>query len=458
MVDQRLTDRDVLEAPVGDDLIHVVDISDITGSPQGTSKQTTLTGIIMAAGVIPENQVVINSESDFPMQSATEIMLEADRVYIPGASFSTSKSFIVGQNVVIFGRNSSVLWEYTGTGNMFDGMNVEMFSFFRLSVRATAAAQIFNFTDTVPLTSTIQINELIGSPADPGSLISGGFGTFTNVQDVRLTMIEMDAGLGINDGIVLGGTQLLGLFIEDIILISSSSATFIGLDFGNVVVTGFVSVKNLTCSASILGAFGISGLPNSGNIGAGLLATISDCQFFDQLASSPLNGIEADDLQYKFINNDPILESTIDFFATMTDEETVNINNQGVFVPIAGGNWIATQTNRWTLDADGIATFIPGVNALIQINVKLEGNISVSGGSNLVAMRINIDTGSGFPVSPPIRSQSEAQASNAPSNITSVDIVTIGDSDRVRLEVANMDGTSNIVVSANARFLSPNAF
>lgn len=456
MADQRLTDKDLLTDPVGADLMHVVDVSDTTGSVAGTSKQITLSSAVVAGAGAPANEIIINAEADFAVQTATTITLEADKVYIPGASLVTSKQFIPSTNVEIRCRNLSVLWEYTGTGNMFDGMNVESFQMSNISLRATNAAQLFNFIDTTPLTSSIKLENIFGN-ADASSLICEKVATFTNLSDVTLKDLRMDDGLGFNSGITFAGTQASPLIFDNVIILSLSP-TFIGLDFGNAVFNALpveaLQFHNFLVIGVTPGSVGISGLANSANILSNHLATFNNCQVLGTITA--LNGITENDIRYRFRNSFGIPDSTIDFFASMTVAQTVTIINQNVFVPIAGGNWVDTKSNRWSIDTDGVATFLVEQPT----DVKLEANCSLlksGGGTNLLAMRINVDTGSGFPVSPPARTQSETENDDI-ANITSVDIITINEDDRVRIEVANFDSTDDIIISANARFLSPNAF
>lgn len=395
----------------------------------------------------PANEIVINSLSDFAVQSETTITLEDNKNYIPGASIVTSKRFIVGNNVSIFGAGpNSARWEYTGTGSMFTGVDVVLFNMSNFAVKCLNA-QIFDFTDTTPLTLFNIFNFTVN---DDGAFTKTAekFGTFNNIGFLVLTTVGVSSTQGIT---LTGGFQFLS-FVN--VTIGSFDASFIGLDLGASVVSSFFNISAFALFGLDPGSVGISGLTNSGNIGSGIQAGFENCTFNGNI--TPLVGITSSDLRIQFRNCHPIPDSTIDFFSSMTVMETVVISSIGIFVPISGGNWDTTKSSRWSVDIDGVATYIYPRDTDIQMTANASLT-KVGGGSNKIAMRINVDTGSGFPVPPPIRTEAVTDSTNA-TNLTSADIVTISEGHKVRIEVANLDSTSDVVVSANARFMSINGF
>ncbi len=394
----------------------------------------------------PANEVVINSLSDFAVQDGTTITLEDNKTYVPGAPLVTSKRFIVGKNVAIFG-SGEVIWEYTGTGAMFTGVDVELFNISNFSVKCTGA-EIFNLTDTTPV-SLFSASSLIAISDGAFTKTVDKFGTFNNIRSMFLNTV----GVNCDSGITITGATLSFLGLRSVSL-GSFSATFVGLDLGSTIVTSFFDIAIFAFIGFTPGSIGISGLTNSGNVSVGLQANLNNCNFIG--AITPLVGLAPSDLRIQFRNSSPIPDSTIDFFSSMTASETVAIGSIGEFVPIAGGNWATTKSSRWSVDTDGVATYLFPTDTDIQVTANASLT-KVGGSSNNIAIRINVDTGSGFPVPPPVRTQATTDSSNA-TNVTSADIVTISEGDRVRIEVANMDATNDVVVSANARFMSINGF
>jgi len=455
--DKRITDLAELVVPVFDDFMHVVDISDITENAAGTSKKSTIGNIVDAVQAVtnPANQIVINSEADFSMQTASEIFLEDDKVYIPGASFVTEKRFTVGKNVVISGRNENILWEYTGILTMFTCLNVETFKMVNISLSAPNSNNMILAFDTPSLSiSSIVLENITGIAETPLVKIVSSFFAGVDISNLTVKNINFLDGLGISsEGIIIGGAEINSIIIEQADIQIEDLGKGFCLQTG-LVVNDRLQVNGLSFFGESVAAIGIDGDASSANISPNILATFDNCQF-NTPNITPLSGILETDIRYKFSNCFPIPDTTISFFSTMTSAETVAIVTIGVFVPVAGGNWTtaSVENSKWSVDSDGIATFL----SEIPTKVKIEANASLEkiggGGTELLSMRINIDTGSGFPATPPVRSESTTQSGNT-TDVTSNDLITLNENDRVRVEIANLDTTNDIAVSANARFLS----
>ena len=66
MADQKLTDKTELLVPTATDLIHVVDVSDTSGSPEGTSKKMPIGNLPSSGGV---STLVFNRQSKWKLTS-----------------------------------------------------------------------------------------------------------------------------------------------------------------------------------------------------------------------------------------------------------------------------------------------------------------------------------------------------------------------------------------------------
>jgi len=439
MADKRLTDLDELLVPSFDDFMHVVDVSDVTDSTAGTSKKSTIDDIVTAVQAVtsPANEVVINQESDFVTQTASEIFLEDDKVYIAGASFTTTKRIQIGKNNQIIAYSPSVVWQ-TSDIILFQGTDVGSFKIDGLSVGFVGGSPLalFVFLDLAPLTSNIELNNITGIAETPASIISSAFVTCTNISSLIVENTRLVDGLGVQVGIQFTGSQGDSVFIEQSEILGESH-----LLFGNCVFNDRVRVDGLVCIGASGGAIGIaSGLGSSGNIASGKLATFNHCEFISPI--TPLDQISETDIRYKFTDCFPIPDTTINFFSSIDSGETVSISGIASFEPIAGGNWSTTDTNKWSVDSDGVATFL----SEIPTRVKIEANTSMTAGGDLIALRINIDTGSGFPATPPLRAESRNEDGKT-ANHSSSDIVFLNENDRVRMEVANLASTANINVN-----------
>ncbi len=256
----------------------------------------------------PANWTIINSVDDFPVQDATTITLESGKTYIPGAAISTSKRFVVETFVNIFGDTAiNVLWEYTGTGDMFTGVDVGIFFMQNISFRCELANQVFNFSDVAsPQTSVVSFDRTPGVAKNATSIVSKKFGTFTDISILTLQTVGL-TGLGYDDGLTLGGTGI-DIIIVETFLTDSPNAAYVGFDFGNAIVSTSCKFDSYFSKANGAGGTAIKGLADSGNFADGVVATFLDNVFTGPV--TPLSGISPSDIRTKFTNCPPIRDST----------------------------------------------------------------------------------------------------------------------------------------------------
>ncbi len=184
----------------------------------------------------------------------------------------------------------------------------------------------------------------------------------------------------------------------------------------------------------------ISGLPNNGNLTATGRGVIS---------SNILNGtgvkvvgLDPQDTQYEWNNNNPQLFNTrVNADTFLTSTQAVTIASANTPVPIAGGNWQSDLTNRFTVDADGLMTYI----GLEDIDVFVSGTVTMEndGMSDLICAYVAQD---GTAV---VKSKGCTE-SNEPTSVTCNALLTLSNGSTLQMYVENATDTSNInVVNSN---------
>jgi len=290
--------------------------------------------------------VFIGKESDFPIQDATTITLASNTVHIITASFSTAKKFTCNSGSVLTMDNQfGPVLTYTGTGNMFTG--TDAFFTIRDIFISCAAAQVFAFTDTVPGTTVfLAINISI--------VTCSKVGTFTSVQALDLSGSN---SLSSGDGITMAGTGTLLMTIRQF-AIASTSATFKAIDLGSSVIPN-IEASNLIVIAPA-GAFGISGLANSGNIPTGFLAMVRDSSFSGGVTD--LENITVDDIRWSFRDNSPTADTQPDAMIYQDGNATATViaapSTDGTNAVLLAGTWTEQRASIFTTTAAGRITYI----------------------------------------------------------------------------------------------------
>ncbi len=122
---RKVTDLPVLAAAAAGDLIHVIDVSDLTGSPQGTSKKldiTTLIGSVTAASNLGDNLLIRGDGAVKGVQNSGVSIDDSDN--ITGAGEITSKgitlSKVLGNSAVTGTLEGGLITVNGGDGTKFD--------------------------------------------------------------------------------------------------------------------------------------------------------------------------------------------------------------------------------------------------------------------------------------------------------------------------------------------------
>lgn len=331
-------------------------------------------GVVTATN---DRTVYVNSESQFPSQDGTTITLKANQHYEYAADISTSKYFVCEQGSSIASKNlDSHTLEYTGTGDMFSGTDVD-FAIRQCKINCPNANP-FAFTDTVGgvkkfICENVQITN------------STKAGEFTNMA---LTQFTNSGAFNTTQGIELFGTSGTAFSVDKLNL-ASTSATFKAINYGAS--QFFVNEVDNLITSGPAGSVGISGLVSSGNVPAGRKAMVSGCDFVGDI--TPLENIEHFDIRWDFQGNPGINNSinVADVYIT-GGSETTTIVTQGVFEEIGvpdsvGVSWVSDIAERFTVGTDGVITYVGEGD----IDIQITGTATVEkvgGGSDEIEARV----------------------------------------------------------------------
>lgn len=381
---------------------------------------TTVINATLSGGL--NNTININRESDFPVQDATTITLEAGPVYMLGAMVTTAKRFICEDGSVLKGiAQTTELLEYTGTGDMFTSSG--SFSLEGFSFRATNGT-IFNATGSsfvIIRNVNCQACTNIGTFNEAGAFASNS--SFFGVSGQGFQMVGASSGILFTTGSIIG-----------------TSATFKAIDLGTST-TNLLRVENSTFSG-VAGSVAISGLASSGNINSGKRALVlsSDLSAGDMVV---FENIVPSDVRW-FVGLVTGSQDSRNFAdALLTTLQTVTVTTIAVFEEVDGGNWTFTEDSRFTTGTDGVMTYIGEVD--IEIMVSGFATVEkVGGGSNEIEARFAKNWTAG---SPGMDGSGGTTQNATPTSIPLGAAFALTNGDDIRMIVANNDGTSNIQVS-----------
>lgn len=379
----------------------------------------------------PAINIVINSLSDFAVQDATTITLEAFKTYIPGAPIITSKRFIIQPGVSIIGSNLvGHIWESTTTGSMFTVVDAILLNVQNFAFKCTTGVG-WDCTD-VSEASTINFRDMISIDL-AGGISADKFAKFTNVDSVVMNNI---AGIEVNDGISFEGTTADFILLRDVSFDGINDIDFVAVNFNSVVVNNFLSLRGVQAEGTDIATVGISGLPNSGNVGPDIVGKIIECEFTGTI--TPLSGISRSDLRWEVKDSSPIPNSTKTVDAFLTTPETVTITDAGVFVPIGGTNWSSDVSERFSVSTAGLITSLSPSSSEVQVLISATVE-KVGGGSDEIELAVAINgTASMKTIG--------ATKNSTFTTITAVGIFTVAENTTIQAFVANVDSSSNILV------------
>ena len=370
--------------------------------------------------------VVVNVVGDLPTPSGGAIQLVDNTNYVFGTDIS------IGTDRIILGANNSLTANningskltYTGTGVMITGVD-KSFDIHDIRLDAATASEVFNLSETgggntkVLTMRTIAVDNCLK------------FGTFDNLNAVDISDSNC---LNADDGITVVSTGWLVFSITKFALVSTS-ATFIGIDFGTSTHQN-LELQNLVLVAPA-GGIGLKGLAASANLVANNLANVTSSTFIGGMTAF-LSGIAENDIRWEFKGNAGPDDSTKAADAYLSALQLVVIGTQSVFTAIGGTQFLSDVGDRFNVSTAGIITytseqdacFIAGATATLD---------KVGGGSDVLAMRIAKNG------TTEVKSQSQTQSAD-PTSVGSHAILALTKNDTVEVQVANNSSTGNIDV------------
>lgn len=247
--------------------------------------------------VLPNNEIYINKESDFPVQDATTITLQDNFAYVIGASFTTTKRFICGNSTIRAGNSTNVMLTYTGTDPMFTVTN-NKFRIERIQLDCPNAYVVrINGTNTGNVNERVNIvSSVIDNCVGFIDFNQAGASVVFECQVQNVTGTEAFKVVGSNIVILSVDKLFVGGLVNGAKGVDFTTSTTNEIEFENTSIFGNA------------GATALSGLTNNGNLTSTGFATVNNCNF--ESFTTPLSGISANDSKWFFtFNSDNVPES-----------------------------------------------------------------------------------------------------------------------------------------------------
>ena len=377
-------------------------------------------------GMQDANPVIfVAQESDFQVQDATTITLEAGKIYQFTASFTTAKRFIVqdGAKFTAFNFFSPTL-TYSGTGSMFTGTDAS-FLISECSV-SCPNAQMFDFTDSVGGLFIFSLDEV--------RIVSAAkLGTFNNMRGV---ILERSGSLDIDDGLTLTGTSIINISLDDLFL-GSTSATFTAVDFGTCV-SQEIRLDKIAAEGPA-GSVGINGAANSANLPSGSLASVSNCDF--KGVGTQLTGISFSDVRWNFFSN-AIAPNTVSVALLSMHNNATDTTIAVAGTPyLVAGTWAVEAATRYSTTTAGRATYLGEGQSIASVGVT--ATIYAASGTNKDVRLYIAKNGVAITSSGML----DRVDSTDPKGITVMWQVVMTQNDYLEVFIANVTDTTNIRVS-----------
>jgi hypothetical protein len=294
-------------------------------------------------GFQTNNVIVINQESDFPVQDATTITLSAGVGYQLGDVLTTSKNFICNGGVIFSNTGLAANLVFTGTGSVFTLGTGVLFEIRNLGIVAPAA-NIFDYNGAGSLNmSGVAIFQCL----DIGDFVAG---TFSSVIFDNFATLNV-AGNGFS---FTGAFELLSAARGSI---STTSATHTVFDLGTSTFNS-INIERVD-GFGPLGSVGISGAAASANLTSGRVGRITDCALNGTLMT-PLSTIASSDIRWCMSNNadipDSIEDALLSFNGNVT-ETTIGVGDGDNGNPkLITATWTCIRESKATCSTAGRVT------------------------------------------------------------------------------------------------------
>jgi len=420
----KITDRTVLANPSLNDIMHVVDVSDTTDSPAGTSKQISLQ--VLGALFSTNKTVLINSLTDFPAPIGGIITLAADTKYLIGDDVNLGTNrLVMAANTVVSGIESLVVTlTYTGTGDMFTMVNTRN----RISMLSIVAStgRVLNFSDN---TDTIfRMNDC--------SIVCDRFGLFNssgpNGSTVRFTAVSPSTIA--TDGATITGDWNSWLWETSALnIINGNVFNFGTATFSSIILDLILS--NLAAGTSL-----INGLASSGNIKVGGIGNAT--RMLTSGLGAPLVGVTVDDTRWVFKNNEVIPDTQPDAMVSLTGNTTETvIGTIGLPVKVAG-TWVVERASLFTGDTSGRITYDGERPLTTPVDIVTTVK-SVSGNNKDISVYLAVN---GVIVAN--SAQTTRVSSTDPRSVSVIWQLVLNETDFLEVFVANDSDLVNLMVSS----------
>jgi hypothetical protein len=309
---------------------------------------------------------------------------------------------------------------------MFTGVDAA-FSISKCTITCATASQIFDFSET-GTSSKIVIMDTITVTA------AVKWGTFNKMLAVQVVNSNSPS---INDGITIVGSDTLVLDISKLAL-TSTSATFIGLDLGVAVITT-IELNNII-NVAPAGAIGISGATSSANVADDFIALVSKCSFFGGMTA--LSGVTNEDVRWRFSLNTPIadtIEDALLSFNGSSTETVISVINTPVIV---NATWTCIRESLFACTTGGRITSLSERDITLPMDVAV-GLISAGGGAIDVTVYLALN---GSVITASATSISISGSNQAFVSIPWQEVLSENDFNEIYIE--NNTNTTNIIVES----------
>lgn len=367
----------------------------------------------------------ISAESEFETQDATTITLESQTVYIMSAAVTTSKRFIVQDEAVLTAINVlGPTLTYTGTGDMFTGTDA---SFTIRDIRIDHPnGNGFNFTDNVG-GQKLFINSFVRTNSGVK------YGTFNNMQTV---LIDSSSTLDMDDGVTITGAnnQITSI---DKFFIGTTSASCIAIELDSTFRSPTVEINDMVVSG-VPGTIAISGLAASGNIPAGSIAQVTNCEFLGGITI--LQNIQVNDIRWSFQNNAGLADTLEDCLLSLNNNATATTISVASTPVKVAGTFVVERASKYTGDTTGRATYDGERDFVTPVDIVT--TIEAASGSNkdikvYLALNGSVIANSG---------KNNRVGAGDPKSTTALWQLSLSENDYLEIWVSNETDTTNLIV------------
>ena len=376
------------------------------------------------------NTIYLRAEADLPNQTATTWTMDPDVPYKLAADFSTSLQAIPAAGASFRGDNlGSYTLSYTGAGAMFKGTDVD-FYINNVSIDPGIGNIAFEFDDTVGgtrrfIAETVQVTSCA---------------VWAKFTDMLLAQVTNCNGQNADQGIQFFGTSGVIWSLSQLALISTNTS-FKGLDFGTAT-AAIPEIRDMFMQAPA-GAFGISGLANSGNIPVGRLGEISGCEFLGGMTDLE-NLNPDDDTRWNYRDNSPTADTQPDALTAFSGNATETVisasSTDASNAVLVAGTWVEVQASQFSTTAAGRITYLAERDLKGPVDVSV-GLISSGGAAITVKVYLFFNgaviTASGIDV---------AISGTSAASISLPWQLTFEENDYIEVFVENQTNTTNIIV------------